>query len=105
MGELITDVRVFPVNHDRLKANVSFTVAGGFAIHAKVVQTQKGLMVSMPSQSYVDKKDGETKYKDLAHPVTGEARAEMNEKLIEAYKAEVSGGGSSSKSSKKKAPF
>jgi stage V sporulation protein G len=94
MTDLINDVTVWPVNHESLKANVSFTVANAFAVKAKVTMTKNGdLMVQMPSESY--KKDGETKYKDLAHPITKEAREEMIKKVIAAYKAET---GSSEKS-------
>jgi DNA-binding cell septation regulator SpoVG len=100
MSELISNVRIFPVNHDRLLANASFTVAGAFAIKVKVTRSDKGLMVSMPSQSY--QKDGETRWSDLAFPVTREARSEMIEKVIEAYKQEVGNNNESNKETKRK---
>jgi DNA-binding cell septation regulator SpoVG len=62
-------------------------------------------MVQMPSESYKNK-EGKTVYKDLTHPITAEARSEMNEKVIEAYNKEVGEEGSSSKKSgSKKPPF
>ena len=87
MSNLITDVRVFPVNHRTLKANASFTVSGAFVIKVKVVETQKGLMVQMPSRSY--EKDGETKYDDQAFPVTADARKEMIDTVIAKYQETV----------------
>lgn len=67
-----------------LKA-VASTNIGGFAVHGiKIMDSQKGLFVSMPSASYTDK-DGNTKYSDIFHPTTAESREELNDKIKAAY--------------------
>ncbi len=38
----------------------------------------------MPSNSYTDK-NGNTKYNDVFHAITAEARTELNNKVLEAY--------------------
>jgi stage V sporulation protein G len=83
MSNLISDIRIYPVQHDTLKANVSATIMEAFAVQLKVIKTSKGMMVQMPSRSY--QKDGETKYQDLFFPVTKEAREELISKVLEAY--------------------
>ena len=68
-----------------IKAFASANIGGAFAIHGiRVVDSKKGLFVSMPQNSY---KDGNvnTKYSDIFHAVTAEARTELNEKVIDAY--------------------
>lgn len=68
-----------------VKAFASANIGGTFAIHGiKVVDSQKGLFVSMPSNSYTDA-EGNTKYSDVFHAVTAEARIELNEKVMDAY--------------------
>lgn len=68
-----------------VKAYASANIGGAFAIHGiKVVDSQKGLFVSMPSNSYTGA-DGTTKYSDVFHAVTAEARTELNEKVMDAY--------------------
>lgn len=69
-----------------VKAFASANIGGAFAVHGiKVVDSpKKGLFVSMPSNSYTDA-DGNTKYSDVFHAITAEARTELNEKVMEAY--------------------
>lgn len=69
-----------------VKAFASANIGGAFAVHGiKVVDSpKKGLFVSMPSNSYTDA-DGNTKYSDVFHAVTAEARTELNEKIMDAY--------------------
>lgn len=68
-----------------VKAFASANIGGAFAIHGiRVVDSQKGLFVSMPQNSYKDG-SGNTKYSDIFHAITAEARNELNEKVTEAY--------------------
>lgn len=81
-------VRIDRLNNyegSNVKAFASANIGGAFAIHGiRVVDSQKGLFVSMPQNSYKDG-NGNTKYSDIFHAVTAEARAELNEKVTEAY--------------------
>lgn len=73
----ITQVKVFPVNEEKLKAYVSIVFDGCFLVSdLKVIQGPNGLFISMPSKR---KKNGE--FKDVAHPLNRETR-EMIEKHI-----------------------
>ena len=106
MSETITDVRVYPLSKPAgtLLANASITIAGAFAIKVKIVSTKKGTMISMPSQKY--EKDGETKYSDLAFPITKEAREEMMSKVLAEYDKQAKGENEPpSKKSKGGVPF
>ena len=59
-------------NDTNLRAFASVTVGGAVAIHGlRVMDSKKGLFVSMPSYSYEDH-NGETKYADYAHPISKE---------------------------------
>lgn len=72
-----------------VKAFASTNIGGAFAIHGiRVVDSQKGLFVSMPQNSYKDG-NGNTKYSDIFHAVTAEARTELNEKVIDAYEQAI----------------
>jgi len=69
----------------KTKAFASIFVGGAVAVHGiRVVDSAKGLFVSMPSSEYVNK-DGETKYRDIVHPVSEEARQEIISKVLDAY--------------------
>ena len=71
------------------RAFASANIGGAFAIHGiRVIDSQKGLFVAMPQNSYTAE-DGETKYRDLFHPITAEARAELNDKVMEAYEQKL----------------
>ncbi len=72
-------------NDSNLRAFASVTVGGAVAIHGiRVMDSKKGLFVSMPSYSYEDK-NGETQYADYAHPISKEARNAINKKVLDAY--------------------
>ena len=67
-----------------IRAIASATIGGSFAVHGLcVVDSQKGLFVRMPQESY--QKDGQTVYTDIFHPVTGDARNELSSKVLSAY--------------------
>ncbi len=65
-----------------IKAFASANIGGAFAIHGiRVVDSQKGMFVAMPQSSHKDG-SGNTKYSDIFHTVTAEARNELNEKVM-----------------------
>lgn len=81
----ITEVKVFPVNEDRLKAYVSVTIDSVFVIRdLKVIQGPTGLFVAMPSKK---RKDGQ--FRDIAHPLNQETRAMIEDMIFEAYEKEL----------------
>lgn len=68
-----------------IRAYASVNVAGALAIHElRVMDSEKGLFVAIPSRSYEDR-NGETKYADIAHPITAEAREAINDSVLKAY--------------------
>lgn len=71
-----------------IKAYASVNVAGAFGIHGiKVIDTEKGLFVAMPQNSYT--KDGQKQYSDICHPITAEARTELINAVSEAYEQQL----------------
>lgn len=78
----ITDVRIRKIESDtRMKAIVSVTLEGCFAIHdLRVIQGDENLFVAMPSR-----KTSKGEFKDVAHPITHEARKELEQAIINAY--------------------
>ena len=71
----------------KVRAYASANIGRAFAIHGiRVVDSQKGLFVQMPQRSF--QKDGTTKYEDVFHPITAEARTELNSAVLSAYKLE-----------------
>ena len=83
------DVRIDRlINKENVKAIASITM-DGFAVHGfKIMDSQKGLFIAMPSTSYVDGQ-GETQYNDIFHPITKESREELLSKMKEAYEQAV----------------
>ena len=68
-----------------VKAFASVTIDGMFAVHGlKVMESQKGRFVNMPSTSYKDS-NGETKYNDTFHAITKAARNALNQAVLNAY--------------------
>ena len=81
----ITDVRVFPVNEEKLKAYVTVTLDGCFVVRdLKVIQGATGLFVAMPAKR---RKDGT--FKDVAHPLNAETRERFERTILAAYDAET----------------
>jgi stage V sporulation protein G len=77
----VTEVRVFPVDEEKLRAYVTITFDHCFVIRdLKVIQGLSGLFVSMPSRR---RKDGT--YKDIAHPINNETRRMIEERIIAEY--------------------
>ncbi len=81
----ITEVRVFPVEEEKLKAYVTITLDNCFIIRdLKVISGKKGMFVAMPS-----KKTRDGTFKDIAHPLNSETRQEMEEIILKAYEEEL----------------
>ncbi|HEY4229005.1 MAG TPA: septation regulator SpoVG [Thermoanaerobaculia bacterium] len=77
----ITQVKVFPVNEEKLKAYVSIVLDECFLVSdLKVIQGPNGLFISMPSKR---KKNGE--FKDVAHPLNRETRELMEKRILLEY--------------------
>ncbi len=82
---VITEIKVFPVNEDRLKAYVSITIDNCFVVRdLKIIEGTTGLFVAMPSKK---RKDGQ--FKDIAHPLNQETRQMIEDKVFEAYELQV----------------
>lgn len=87
----ITEVNIFPVNEDRLKAYVSITINDCFVVRdLKIIRGNNGLFVAMPSKK---RKDGQ--FKDIAHPLNQEARDQIEQAIFDAYEKEVKSMGES----------
>lgn len=81
----VTEVNVFPVNEERLKAYVSITIDDCFVVRdLKVIRGNSGLFVAMPSKK---RKDGQ--FKDIAHPLNQETRDMIEKAVFDAYEKEV----------------
>ena len=84
----ITEVRVFPVDDEKLKAFVSIILDDCFVISdIKIIHGPKGLFVSMPSKK---RKDGT--FRDIAHPLNSDTRRRMEDQILARYRSEVSDG-------------
>lgn len=87
----ITEVKIFTVNEERLKAYATITIDDVFIIRdLKIIKGHDGLFVAMPSKK---RKDGQ--FKDIAHPLNQETREMIENAVFDAYKKEVSELGSS----------
>ena len=69
--------RLVDYDKSKLKAIVSVNIGGAFAIHGlRVIDSQKGLFVQMPQNSF--QRDGKTEYSDIpSHHSRGSQRAEQ----------------------------
>jgi stage V sporulation protein G len=82
----ITDVKIFPVEEEKLKAYVTITLDDCFVVRdLKVIQGTSGLFVAMPAKK---RKDGT--YKDIAHPLNTDMRARMERVILDQYDRSLS---------------
>jgi len=85
----ITEVKVFPVAEEKLKAFVSITFDHCFVVSdIKIIQGGNGLFVSMPSKK---RKNGS--FRDIAHPLDSDTRRRIEEQIIREYREVVSHSG------------
>ena len=84
----ITEVKIFPVNEEKLKAYVTIVLDNCFVVRdLKIINGSTGLFVAMPS-----KKRSDGTYKDVAHPLNKHTRVMMEKKILESYLAEIKRG-------------
>ena len=77
----ITEVRVFPVDEEKLKAYASIVLDACFIVNdLKVIEGKRGLFISMPSRRR--KRGG---YRDVAHPLNNETRRMIEEGVLAEY--------------------
>ena len=78
----ITEIKVKTIQDgNKMKAVASVTFDNVFVVHdIKVIEGTSKLFVAMPSRKTPD-----GKFKDIAHPITSEMRAFLEEKIIEKY--------------------
>ncbi len=81
----ITDVKVFPVDEEKLKAYATITFENCFIVRdLKVISGNKGYFIAMPSKK---RKDGT--FRDVAHPLNSETRKMIEEAVLEVYEREA----------------
>jgi stage V sporulation protein G len=74
-------LRKAPANETKLKAYASVVFDGMFVVHElRVVEGINGVFVAMPRR-----KTPTGEFKDLAHPITAEAREMIQKAILEAY--------------------
>ena len=84
----ITEVKIFPVNEEKLKAYVTIVLDHCFVVRdLKIINGSTGLFVAMPS-----KKRSDGTYKDVAHPLNKNTRVMLEKKILESYLAEIKRG-------------
>ena len=85
----ISEVKVFPVGEEKLRAFASIVIDRCFMVNdIKVIQGKDSLFVSMPSRK---RKSGE--FKDVAHPLNSETRRWVEERILAVYQASLDGVG------------
>ena len=83
----ITDIKVRKVFCDNgpMKAIVSVTFDNQLALHdIKVINTRDRFFIVMPSR-----KNSDSTYRDIAHPINAEFRCILESSIIEAYNTEL----------------
>ena len=69
----------------KVKAFASVVFDGELAVHDfKIVETERGIFVGMPSR-----KVGEAEYREIAHPITSQAREHLQATILRAYQDEL----------------
>ena len=81
----ITEVRVFPVDEEKLKAFASIIFDDCFVVSdIKVIHGSQGLFISMPSKK---RKNGT--FRDIAHPLNNETRRMIEAAVLGRYREMV----------------
>ena len=81
----ITEVKIFPVNEEKLKAYVTIVIDECFVVRdLKIINGSTGLFVAMPS-----KKRADGTYKDIAHPLNKDTRVMLEQKILDSYLSEI----------------
>lgn len=82
----ITDIKIRKLfSEGKVKAVVSIILDGDFAVHdLKVIEGIERLFVAMPNRR---SEDG--RFQDIVHPITSEARAELESVILSKYEEAV----------------
>jgi len=81
----ITEIKVFPVNEEKLKAYVTIIFDNCFVVRdLKIINGNTGLFVAMPSKK---RKDGT--FRDIAHPLNSDMRNAIEQKILKHYESEL----------------
>ncbi|KPL02787.1 MAG: hypothetical protein AMJ90_04865 [candidate division Zixibacteria bacterium SM23_73_2] len=81
----ITEIRITLRDEERLKAFANVTFDDSFVVRGlKVINGDSGFFVSMPSRK---RNDGT--HQDIAHPVNNDMRRLIEDRVLEAYKREL----------------
>src|SRR5262245_11256786 len=84
----ITQVKIFRVDEEKLKAFVSVIFDECFVVSdIKIIQGANGLFVSMPSKK---RKNGT--FRDIAHPLNNETRRRIEERVLHQYQEMIESG-------------
>ena len=68
-----------------MKAVASVTFDSVVVVHdIKIIEGDRGVFIAMPSRKTPD-----GRYRDIAHPITAEARAQLQEAILEKYEQEA----------------
>ncbi|MCK9169141.1 MAG: septation regulator SpoVG [Treponema sp.] len=80
----ITELRIRKVEGEgKLRAYVTVTFDNCFVVHnVKIIEGKNGLFIAMPSR-----KTASGEYKDVAHPISPDFRAELQNKILDDYNA------------------
>lgn len=96
----ITEVKVFPIGEEKLKAFVSVVFDRCFMVNdIKIIQGRDGLFISMPSRK---KKNGE--FKDVAHPLNNDTRRLIENEILGEYERVLAERGASPSPSSSRRP-
>ena len=78
----VTELRIRKVAAEgKLRAYVTVTFDNCFVVHnVKIIEGKDGLFIAMPS-----KKTATGEYKDVAHPISPDFRAELQKRILDDY--------------------
>ncbi len=77
----ITEIVIYPVSEDKLKAYVTLTFDNCFVVRdLKIIKAQQGYFVAMPNKK---RKDGVIR--DIAHPLNQEMRDYIENAVLDKY--------------------
>jgi len=78
----ITEVRVRKATEEgKMKAIASVTFDDEFVVHdIRIIEGKNGLFIAMPSR-----RTASGKFKDIVHPINSEARAKIQEAVLNHY--------------------
>lgn len=79
----ITDIKVYKIKADTLKANVSITFNDVLVVYVKLIEGKNGMFLSWPNHSYKEGK--KTKYRDDVYMLDKDFVETVTELVVEAY--------------------